>query len=199
VAERLAELRQRGYKVRTRALTTTLFARVVLGDTFIHGTGGGNYDQITDAIIGGFFGVEPPGYIVASATVCLPFAREGVTQDHVRKLRWLIRDLHYNPDRHLTHELKEEPEAKALVRRKWKWIGRPRGETPFERREIFVTIRQTNGQLEAKLHDVVDRARSDLTEARSALAADAVLGSREYAYCLFPQQLLRDFYSGVLP
>ncbi len=198
VAGRLRELRGRGYKVRTRALTTTLFARLCLGDTFIHGTGGGNYDQITDHIIRDFFAVEPPGYVVASATVCLPFARESVSREEVTRRRWLIRDLHYNPDRHLTEELREDPEVKALVARKWDFIGR-RGETSFERRGIFVTIRKTNADLEARLGDAPQQARRDLEEARLAATTDAVLGSREYAYCLFPQGLLRDFYRRVLP
>src|SRR5262249_26691973 len=35
--------------VRPRALTLTLFARVCLGDFFIHGIGGGKYDEVTDA------------------------------------------------------------------------------------------------------------------------------------------------------
>ena len=39
-AEQLAELSSRGIKVRTRALTTTLFARLVLSDVFLHGIGG---------------------------------------------------------------------------------------------------------------------------------------------------------------
>ena len=45
---RLAELSSRGIKLRTRALTTTLFARLVLSDMFLHGIGGAKYDQVTD-------------------------------------------------------------------------------------------------------------------------------------------------------
>ena len=39
-AEQLAALSSRGIKLRTRALTTTLFARLVLSDLFLHGIGG---------------------------------------------------------------------------------------------------------------------------------------------------------------
>ena len=45
--------------LRPRALTLTLFARVCLGDFFIHGIGGGKYDEVTDAIIRDYFGIEP--------------------------------------------------------------------------------------------------------------------------------------------
>jgi len=58
--------------LRPRALTLTLFARVCLGDFFIHGIGGGKYDEVTDAIIRDYFGIEPPAYQVLSATLHLP-------------------------------------------------------------------------------------------------------------------------------
>jgi len=197
VAARLGELHRQGYKVRTRALTTTLFARLFLGDVFIHGVGGGNYDQITDQIIRTFFEFEPPGYVVASATVCLPFALGNVSSDEVTRLLYLIRDLHYNPDRHLPPGLQQDPEVQRLVKRKWACIGR-RGRTSLERRKVFVTIRQTNAELEGKLADAPAEALRALREARAALATNAVLGSRSYAFCLFPQRLLGEFYQQAL-
>ncbi len=39
---------QRRIKLRTRALITTLWARLALGDLFLHGIGGAKYDQLTD-------------------------------------------------------------------------------------------------------------------------------------------------------
>jgi hypothetical protein len=70
--EQLAELERRGVKIRSRALVTTLWARLVLGDLFLHGIGGANYDCITDRIIQRFFGRKPPGFMVISATLHLP-------------------------------------------------------------------------------------------------------------------------------
>ena len=67
-AQQLAELSSRGIKLRTRALTTTLFARLVLGDLFLHGIGGAKYDQVTDQIVRLFFGFEPPEFATISAT-----------------------------------------------------------------------------------------------------------------------------------
>ena len=85
-----------------------------------------------------------------------------------------------------------------LVKQKWECIGR-RGETSLERREIFVTIRQANAELEARLGDAPAEAQRALREARAALATSAVLGSRSYAFCLFPQGLLGEFYQQALP
>src|SRR5262249_45745914 len=49
------ELEPRGFKVRSRALTNTLFARMFVADLFIHGIGGGKYDELTDAIARRFY------------------------------------------------------------------------------------------------------------------------------------------------
>ena len=44
-----------------------MYARVVLGDLFLHGIGGGKYDELTDAIVGRFLGVAPPEFAVVTA------------------------------------------------------------------------------------------------------------------------------------
>ena len=46
-------LQAAGFKIRTRALTTTLFARLFLGDLFLHGLGGGKYQASGDLTIRG--------------------------------------------------------------------------------------------------------------------------------------------------
>ncbi len=48
--ERLHELAGPAVRLRTRALTTTLFSRFLLGDLFIHGIGGAKYDELGDEI-----------------------------------------------------------------------------------------------------------------------------------------------------
>ena len=51
-----------GCKVRSRALTTTLFARLLLADLFLHGIGGGKYDELTDELMRRFFGCRAAGF-----------------------------------------------------------------------------------------------------------------------------------------
>src|SRR5262249_51167700 len=48
--ERLRDLPAQSVRLRTRALTTTLFSRFLLSDLFIHGIGGSKYDELGDAI-----------------------------------------------------------------------------------------------------------------------------------------------------
>jgi len=56
---------------------TTLFARLCLAEAFLHGLGGGLYDRLTDDIIRRFFGVEPPGFVILTATCLLPLPVSG--------------------------------------------------------------------------------------------------------------------------
>jgi hypothetical protein len=57
-----------------RALTLTLFLRLFVADQFVHGIGGGHYDQVTDRIIAAHFGLAPPAFSVTTATMYLPQA-----------------------------------------------------------------------------------------------------------------------------
>lgn len=68
----LTSTSDREYCLRPRALMTTLFMRCFLADGFVHGIGGGIYDRLTDEIIRGFLGIEPPNYAIATATLHLP-------------------------------------------------------------------------------------------------------------------------------
>jgi hypothetical protein len=57
-----------------RALTLTTFLRLLVVDQFVHGIGGGRYDQVTDRLIATFFGITPPRFAVATATLFFPGA-----------------------------------------------------------------------------------------------------------------------------
>src|SRR5439155_16156781 len=90
--------RLKAAKLRPRALITTMYARLVLSDLFIHGIGGAKYDELTDLIIRRFFGIEPPAYITATATFRLPIDRPNVSLDDVRSSAQRIRELRYRPE-----------------------------------------------------------------------------------------------------
>jgi hypothetical protein len=70
----LAWCRQRRLRLTPRALTLTLFLRLMVADQFVHGIGGGRYDQVTDEVIRRFFGIEPPRFCVTTATLYFPAA-----------------------------------------------------------------------------------------------------------------------------
>lgn len=177
-----------GFKVRTRALTTTLFARLFLGDLFIHGIGGGKYDEATDDIIRQFFNLEPPRYLILTGTLLLPLERYPGADAELRRLLRLLRDVRWNPQRHL------DGQAPAnLVRDRRAWIDRPCA-THDERVERFTQLRRINEQLHAFTVAEEQRLRATLADAESRLRLHEVRASREYAFCLFPAEMLQSFY-----
>jgi len=65
-------LHRHNLRLSPRALTLTLFLRLLVTDQFIHGIGGGRYDQVTDAVIARFIGISPPTFAVTTATLYFP-------------------------------------------------------------------------------------------------------------------------------
>jgi hypothetical protein len=64
----------RGLRLSPRALILTIYLRLLVVDQFVHGIGGGRYDQVTDRLIRTFFGLNPPRFAVATATLFFPGA-----------------------------------------------------------------------------------------------------------------------------
>jgi hypothetical protein len=185
------ELEPRGYKVRTRALTTTLFARLLLGDAFIHGIGGGKYDELTDVLLARFFGCSVPGYLVLTATLLLPLPHYSASASSCRELARLHRDVYYNPQRHLSDGAVDG--ARALAEAK-AWYIAQECTTHSERRERFVKLREVNAQMRPFVELEEARLRQACAACRYQVRANEVLGRRDYAFCLYPEELLEGFY-----
>ncbi len=96
--ERLRDLPGQSVRLRTRALTTTLFSRFLLGDLFIHGIGGSKYDELGDEIARRFFGIEPPAFLTVSLTQRLGLPEDSTAREFA-DLDRRLRILHHNPDR----------------------------------------------------------------------------------------------------
>ncbi len=186
------DLARRGLKVRTRALTTTLFARICLGDLFVHGIGGGKYDELTDVLIRDLFGLAAPAFLVLSATLRLPLPRLRASGEQCRRLARTFRDVWYNPQRHFPGGNVPEP-AQTLAAEKAAWVAREPTSRP-ERRERFEKLRALNERLRTFLNGTTTALRQARDECRAELQVNEVLGRRDYSFCLFPESLLRDFY-----
>lgn len=176
-------------KVRPRALITTMFARLILSDLFIHGIGGAKYDELTDALIRRFFGIEPPAYITATATFRLPIERPQVTEDDVRAIERRIRDTHFHPEAFVGElagnrgtELNElAAEKKELIAARWQ---------DKQKKAWHDRVTNCNDRMSALL----DGVRQQLLQQREKLLADLhtarLLGSREFSFVLFPEETL---------
>ena len=180
----LRNLREQGYKIRPRALMTTMFARLLLCDTFIHGIGGGKYDQVTDVILHRLFRIPPPPFTVVTATWLLPLNSTPTGVRDLRTIDQALRELRFHPEIYAT----ASPAVDALVQQKQAWIAenKPRG----ERRERHQQITALNEKLQAYVTD----QRSALLTQRSQTAKDVrhahILASRETTFCAFPQESL---------
>ena len=193
--EDLRSLPARGIRLRTRALTTTMFARYLLGDLFVHGIGGAKYDELGDEVARGFFRIEPPTFLTLSLTQWLGLEDDPATVDRFRGVERSIRDLDWNPDRHLP-----EPrplEARAAFEAKWRAIE---GEVQTHRQRVdrLKAIRKANAELAAW----TGPARSALLAERERLAIglklNAVARSREYAFPLHGRGRLRSAMTRIL-
>ncbi len=141
-----------------RALLKTAVARLVLSDLFIHGTGGGRYERVTEAWIRGWLDVELPAMSIATATVRLPLgqflgAGPAVTIAELRRRE-------FDPDgseRQLSPAMREMLDAVASAPRR-----------SAERRERYLAL----------LHHRKVRRAAHATELQ-ALRDAVALGARE--------------------
>jgi hypothetical protein len=188
-------LEDQGCKIRTRALTTTMFARLFLADLFIHGIGGGIYDELTDRIIERYFEVPAPAYMVLSATLLLPLPRFPRAEQECHERARELRDLTYKPERFLDG-LAHEPEIAARIAAKQEWIQHTAA-NHTGRVERFQRLRAINGQLQPYVSAQSERVRTELEACAQASAWDRTAARRDYPFCLYPEEMLRDFYASI--
>ncbi len=197
--ERLADLPTRGVRLRTRALTTTMFARTLLADLFVHGIGGAKYDELGDEVSRRFFNFEPPAYLTLTMTRRLGIGSIDPSRpDRLRGLERALRDLEFNPDRHLDVDATAAgDEASRLVESKRAAIAWPTASRK-ERAARYYEVRRCNAAL---ARFVADRRR-ELQAARRDLIVDLrreqTARSREYPFILHSATGLRGTLGGVV-
>jgi hypothetical protein len=191
------DLESHGFKLRSRALTNTLYARLFLADLFVHGIGGGKYDALTDALIRDFYGLEPPAFLVLSATLLLPLPHYPVTADDCSRLARQVRDIHWNPQRHLEAAREPDERTRHLAAEKEALLAQG-GDSRRERRERFRKLRQLTEQLGAFLAERERELEEKWRQCAEEVEANALLRRRDCAFCLYPETLLRPFCTQFL-
>jgi hypothetical protein len=176
-------------RIRPRALITTMYARLVLSDLFIHGIGGAKYDEVTDAIIRRFFGIEPPAYVTATATVRLPLERPQVTPEDLAVLDRKYRDSIHHPEAFLDdYSGHHQAEFAALARQKQELITHRWQEK--QKKVWHDQVSRANERMSSLLEPLRERLRHDRERLIADLHRARILGSREYSFCLFPEAML---------
>ena len=194
--KQLSDFPSRGLRLRTRALTTTLFARLFLADLFVHGIGGAKYDAMTDVICERLFGIKAPSFLTVSATLYLPLGDPfSATERELRDINHKLRDLTYNPDRHLenvpeTATLIAEKSALLASATKLRESDALRGRLTSDQHRRLTDIRVALQKQTDAIRTGYESTRADI---RAQLSANALVTNREYAFALYPENQLRQF------
>lgn len=179
-------------RIRPRALLTTLYARLMLSDLFVHGIGGAKYDEMTDQLLTRLWGIEPPAYGTATATFRLPLPRPAVTTEQVRHLAWQLRELQWHPERFVGHPrvqrdaaLAARLAALAAEKREYLRTHRLRRAGP----ECYAGLARIDEALRELLRPLAEQLRGEHAQAVQQRAQARWLGSREYSFALFGDDL----------
>ncbi|GAG44924.1 unnamed protein product [marine sediment metagenome] len=173
-------------------MALTLWARLLLADLFIHGIGGAKYDRISDAIMADYYGVRPPHMACVSATFLMDLPTRAATAESVRRLRHGLRDLEYNPQRHL----QPGPDLEPLIERRGQAVRRSievRESQPGNRTArsaAFRDIREISASMLALRQGVAKARRAELAQALRDLKENEITRGREYFFALHSRKRL---------
>ncbi len=178
-----------------RALTLTAFTRLCVADLFVHGVGGGRYDRVTDAVIRDYFGIEPPAYAVATATLHLPLRAFDPTAER-QTLQRRVLEIQHNPDRLLTHPTSAQQaqvdEKRALI------VALEGGALSHrERRAATQRIREINESLARTLTTELNDVKERQAEVERGGESTAAATYRDYPYCLFSPRVVDELIEGL--
>ena len=200
----LADWEAEGVKLRSRALITTMFIRLMVADLFLHGIGGAKYDEVTDAICERFFGTPPPAFATLSGTLRLPIAEGGSAAPQLPtdagRLRFELRELRFHPERKVEFRAASNgnrAHLEALVAEKSRWVGAPKNPANAAARHQGIVA--ANAGLQAFVASDRARLEEQLAAATEGTRARGVLQSREYPACLFPRKMLEHFLLDFSP
>jgi hypothetical protein len=162
--------------------------RMFVADLFIHGTGGGRYDAVTDALARAWYGVEPPRYVVASLTLYLPLGVHAVSDEEIEEVRETMHRLTHNPDQLLGgldfDDAAERGAIEDLAVRKRRLVTAI-GAPGADKKTLGLEIRSVNEAMAARLEPLQAQLEERLEGLLSQQAAAEVLTDRTYPFCFW--------------
>lgn len=190
----LALLAQSGIKIRPRALTTTMYCRLVLSDLFVHGIGGGKYDQLTDEITKQFFKSPLPHFQIATATVKLFADQLANPMDALQTIEKDLRDLQFSPDKFARKAINNVHSnslaLEKLIDKKLKHVQQE--VAPADRSGWHTTLQGIHQQLRTLLAKDEEELKATKEMTQDRLKSFELLDSREYSLILFNGKTLLD-------
>lgn len=186
-AEALEPMLVQNIQLIPRGAMITAFLRLLFADLFVHGTGGGRYDQFTDEFIRTWWNVEPTPFTVASASRYL-FPERRDELERLEGIQSSLRELQYNPQRHFGQNVFQpalEAELKDLVQQKDEAVARMKQTHQQGRsaRDIGRHIQQITNRIKQAVSTEFESQLQLLTET-TAEQQDAI-HCRTYPWFLF--------------
>jgi hypothetical protein len=169
-------LSQSRHRLTPRAITNTMFLRLFLADQFVHGIGGGRYDQVTDQLIAVQYGIEPPAFAVTTATMFFPAALQ-----HQRVCLPCLKQKGHRLKHNLMGARKRELAGQIAAL--------PRGSTQRSMR-FFEMHRELSAA--AQRSDELQRWERELHEMQQREKLEQVLFDRELFYAMQSAQRLAE-------
>ncbi|MCA9285488.1 MAG: hypothetical protein KDA22_09750 [Phycisphaerales bacterium] len=183
----LARARDERLTLLPRALLNTALMRLGVCDLFVHGVGGGRYDQATDRWIKAWLGVELAPIAVATADVRLPLPELAESKPSVAAARRALRRSWWDPEPRRDGSACPGPRKQAALAA---IAAAPRASST--RRQAF---RAMHGMLEAVRAEEQGRLRTledDLAMAHRRARSMPVAQRRDWMFLLYEPQVLRD-------
>jgi hypothetical protein len=194
---RLKALVNAGIKLRPRAITTSMFSRLLFSDVFIHGIGGAKYDIITDEIIKEYFGVEPPTFVTISAALFLPLEAFDLDIGDLQRRQHDLKDMRYNPERYASKEIQRDMGFMQKVEEKQALVREMTGCSKNDKKRYFNRIKELNSLIFLRIHDEVLREQEKVRVLHNKLMYNEVVKFREYPIYLYPMPLLQEYFLNV--
>jgi len=203
--QQLSEL-QRTQRLVPRALTTTLFTRMILADLFLHGIGGAKYDAVTDHLMTHYYGIEAPEFLTVSATMHLDLKPFSVSKATARELQQQRRHLQFNPEKFLSTSQSPDivAEKKELIAKGEQ--SRENGLTHQQRlarrpnnRLRHKKIKAATEQLLPLVKENLAQLDTEIGDITAKLNANRVLQSREFAAVLHDESELKKLFFETMP
>ncbi len=187
-------LQQAGIRLRPKAISLTLFARLFLTDWFVHGVGAQMYETVTNYIIENYYKVKPPEFGIATCTMRLPLSDDVALGDDVLQLRQKMRDIRHNPEKYIDNSKLKNQQVEILVKTKRQLIelAADRSMSSDKRKSAWKSLGLTNQRLLEYTKNVTSELKSKAIESQKNKVSHQVCSSREYFFGLFPKQKLNE-------
>ena len=154
------------------------------------------YDQVTESICEKFFGFELPPHVTLSGTLRLPIGHPSIDAQHDIKIRQQLRELTYHPENFLDRiplnmNSANLQDADILIEKKMSWVKTAKNKMNAAQRHR--EIETANEALQKWVAPLRSKWEKEYQETIRQIRANQLLESREYPFCLFPQEALRNF------